>query len=38
MDTLAIEIFDASEPTSQCIYAEMFPLCFEVSMTEIRIR
>lgn len=38
MDTLAIEIFDASEPASQCVYAEMLPLYFKVSMTEIQIR
>lgn len=38
MDTLATEIFDASEHASQRLYAEMLPLYFNVSMTEIWIR
>ena len=38
MDTLAMEIFDASEHASQCLYAEMLPLYSNMSMTEIWIR
>lgn len=38
MYTLAIEIFYVSEPASQCLHAEMLPLYFEVSMTEIWVK
>lgn len=34
MATRAIEILDADESASRCLYAEMHPFYFEAGMTE----